>query len=79
MLYGVLALLFFSGAAWPYWNDLVSSPRGFRDEWKGVGDEGPRRRRDGDFGAYRNASLRSRAFRLAGASESWQWVAVPWH
>jgi hypothetical protein len=25
LLYGVLALLFFSGAAWAYWNDLVSS------------------------------------------------------
>ena len=29
LLYGVLALLFFSGAAWAYWNDLVSSPGDF--------------------------------------------------
>ena len=29
MLYGVFALLFFSGAAWAYWNDLVSSPGDF--------------------------------------------------
>ena len=28
-VYGVLALLFFSGAAWAYWNDLVSSPGDF--------------------------------------------------
>jgi hypothetical protein len=28
-LYAVLALLFFSGAAWAYWNDLVSSPGDF--------------------------------------------------
>jgi magnesium-transporting ATPase (P-type) len=28
-LYGVLALLFFSGAGWAYWNDLVSSPGDF--------------------------------------------------
>ena len=28
-LYGVLALLFFSGVAWAYWNDLVSSPGDF--------------------------------------------------
>ena len=30
LLYGVLALLFFSGAAWAYWNDLVSSPGDFK-------------------------------------------------
>jgi hypothetical protein len=29
-LYGVLALLFFSGAAWAYWNNLVSSPGNFQ-------------------------------------------------
>ena len=29
LLYGVLALLFFSGAAWAYWNDLVPSPGDF--------------------------------------------------
>jgi hypothetical protein len=30
LLYGVLALLlFFSGAAWAYWNDLVLSPGDF--------------------------------------------------
>ena len=29
LLYGVLALLFLSGAAWAYWNDLVSSPGDF--------------------------------------------------
>jgi hypothetical protein len=29
LLYSVLALLFFSGAAWAYWNYLVSSPRDF--------------------------------------------------
>ena len=29
LLYGVLALLFFSGAAWAYWNDLVSSSGDF--------------------------------------------------
>ena len=29
LLYGVLALLFFSGAAWAYWNDLVWSPGDF--------------------------------------------------
>jgi len=29
LLYGVLALLFLSGAAWGYWNDLVSSPGDF--------------------------------------------------
>ena len=28
-LYAVVALLFFSGAAWAYWNDLVSSPGDF--------------------------------------------------
>ena len=38
-----------------------------------------RRRGDGDFGACRNASHRSRALRLARASEPWQRVAVPWH
>jgi hypothetical protein len=37
-----------------------------------MGDEDPRRRCDGDFGACRNASHRSRALRLARASESWQ-------
>src|SRR5258708_18826766 len=30
-LYGVLALLFFSGAAWAYWNHLVSSPVDFEN------------------------------------------------
>lgn len=30
LLYGVLALLFFSGAAWAYWNNLVSSPGNFQ-------------------------------------------------
>jgi hypothetical protein len=29
LLYGVLALLFFSGATWVYWNYLVSSPGDF--------------------------------------------------
>lgn len=29
LLYGVLALLFFSGATWAYWNYLVSSPGDF--------------------------------------------------
>ena len=29
LLYGVLALLFFSGAAWAYWDDLVPSPGDF--------------------------------------------------
>ena len=29
LLYGVLALLFLTGAAWAYWNDLVSSPSDF--------------------------------------------------
>ena len=29
LLYGVLALLFLSGAAWVYWNDLVPSPGNF--------------------------------------------------
>jgi hypothetical protein len=29
LLYGVLALLFFSGAGWAHWNDLVSSPGDF--------------------------------------------------
>ena len=29
LLYGVLALLFFSGAAWAYWNDLVPIPGDF--------------------------------------------------
>src|SRR4029077_3616228 len=48
------------------------------DECKVVGDEDPRRRCDGDFGACRNASHRSRPLRLARASESWQRVAVPW-
>jgi hypothetical protein len=27
--YGVLAMLFFTGAVWAYWNDLVSSPSDF--------------------------------------------------
>jgi hypothetical protein len=29
LLYGVVVLLFFSGAAWAYWNDLISSPGDF--------------------------------------------------
>ena len=29
LLYGVLALLFFTGAVWAYWNDLVSSSSDF--------------------------------------------------
>ena len=29
LLYGVLVLLFLTGAAWAYWNDLVSSPGDF--------------------------------------------------
>ena len=29
LLYALLALLFFSGAVWAYWNDLVSSPGDF--------------------------------------------------
>jgi hypothetical protein len=29
LLYGVFALLFFTGAAWAYWNDLVPSPADF--------------------------------------------------
>jgi hypothetical protein len=29
LLYGVFALLFFSGAAWAYWSDLVPSPNEF--------------------------------------------------
>ena len=29
LLYVVLALLLFSGAAWAYWNDLVSTPGDF--------------------------------------------------
>jgi len=33
-LYGVLALLLFSGAAWAYWNDLVSSPGDFEKSAK---------------------------------------------
>ena len=34
LLYGVLALLLFSGAAWAYWNDLVSSPGDFEKSAK---------------------------------------------
>jgi hypothetical protein len=34
LLYGVLALLFFSGAAWAYWNILVSSPGDFKMDAK---------------------------------------------
>jgi hypothetical protein len=49
----------------------------FRDERKGMGDEDPRRRCDGDFSAYRNASHGSRALRLACAPESWQRIAIP--
>ena len=34
LLYGVVALLFFTGAAWAYWNDLVSSPGDFETSAK---------------------------------------------
>ena len=33
-LYAVLALLFISGAAWAYWNDLVSAPGDFETDAK---------------------------------------------
>ena len=70
LLYGVLALLFSSGAAWAYWNYLVVTPR-FRDQRKGMGDKDPRRRCDGDFGVV--GMLLTGHVRFAGAwLEPWQ-------
>ena len=78
LLYGVFALLFFSGAAWAYWNYLVSSPGDFEMSAKAWAMK--------IHGAAAMAILvlvgmlldRSRALRLARASESWQRVAVSW-